>query len=60
MAATKQTTIRFSPVHRRQLKLLADKLQINEANVIRLAVTRLAEQEGILQTGKKVSEAQAR
>jgi hypothetical protein len=53
MAATKQMTIRFSTVHRRQLKLLAEKLQINEANVVRLALTRLAEQEGILQTGKK-------
>jgi hypothetical protein len=53
MAATKQTTIRFSPVHRRQLRLLAEKLQINEANVIRLALSRLAEQEGVLQSGKK-------
>lgn len=53
MAETAQTTLRFSPIHKRQLKQLADKLQIKQADVIRLAITRLAEQEGILQSAKK-------
>lgn len=55
MAATKQTTIRLSSVQRSQLKRLAAKLQIDQANVMRLAITRLAEQEGILLTGKRTS-----
>ena len=55
MAATKQTTYRLSPIQRRQLRLLAHKLQINETNVIRLAIARLAEQEGIAPHGKQKS-----
>jgi predicted DNA-binding protein len=55
MAPTKQTTIRLSTVQRSQLKRLAEKLQIDQANVIRLAITRLAEQEGIILIGKRTS-----
>ena len=46
----KQTSLRLSSVHRSQLAKLAQKLQIDQANVIRLAITRLAEAEGVLQT----------
>lgn len=35
--------------------MLAQKLQINETNVMRLAIARLAEQEGILAQGKRQS-----
>jgi predicted DNA-binding protein len=45
----KQTSLRLSSIHRNQLAKLAKKLQIDQANVIRLAITRLAEAEGILQ-----------
>lgn len=47
MPATKQITIRLSTIQRGQLKKLADKLGIDQSNVIRLAIARLAEQEGI-------------
>ena len=42
-----QTSLRLSAIQRAQLKKLAVNLQIDQANVIRLAITRLAEQEGI-------------
>jgi hypothetical protein len=48
------TTLRLSSIQRSQLKRLSDKLQIDQANVMRLALTRLAEQEGIIQ-GKRPS-----
>ena len=48
MATTKQMTIRLSQIQRGQLKRLSDKLQVDQANVIRLAITRLAEQENVL------------
>ncbi len=47
MAVMKATTLRLSSVQRAQLAKLAKKLQIDQANVIRLAIARLAEQEGI-------------
>ncbi len=55
MAPTKQMTLRLSNIQRSQLKRLAEKLQIDQANVLRLALTRLAEQEGILLTEKRQS-----
>jgi predicted DNA-binding protein len=52
----KQTSLRLSSVHKTQLAKLSQKLQIDQANVIRLAITRLAEAEGILQQpGKRDS-----
>jgi hypothetical protein len=48
MALPKQRTLRLSQAQIDQLKRLSDKLQIDQANVIRLAITRLAEQEGVL------------
>ena len=48
MAITRKTSVRLSPIQRNQLKRLAEKLQIDQANVMRLAITRLAEQEGII------------
>ena len=47
MPATKQTTIRLSPTQRAQLKKLAEKLGVDQTNVIRVAIARLAEQEGV-------------
>jgi antitoxin component of RelBE/YafQ-DinJ toxin-antitoxin module len=47
MATMKSTNLRLSAVQRTHLKKLAAKLGIDQANVIRLAITRLAEQEGI-------------
>jgi hypothetical protein len=47
MAPTKQMTLRINATQRIQLKLLQEKLQIDQANVIRLAISRLAEQEGV-------------
>ena len=51
MAAMKMTTLRLSSVQIAQLAKLALKLQIDRANVIRLAISRLAEQEGITRAG---------
>lgn len=42
-------TLRLSSIQQAQLSKIAQKLQIDKANVIRLAITRLAEQEGIIQ-----------
>ena len=53
MAPMKQISLRLSSVQRNVLSQLSDKLQIDQANVIRLAITRLAEQEGITLTGKR-------
>jgi predicted transcriptional regulator len=47
MAPMKRMTIRLSTSQRAQLKRLAQKLQIAESTVLRLAITRLAEQEGV-------------
>jgi predicted transcriptional regulator len=52
MPPMKQTTLRLSSTQIRQLEKLADKLQIDKANVIRLAITRLAEQEGLSRSPK--------
>lgn len=49
MPVTKKTTVRLSSIQLGQLARLAAKLQIDQANVIRLAITRLAESEGLLQ-----------
>jgi predicted transcriptional regulator len=40
-------TVRLSPKQDRQLRRLSEKLNLDNANVIRLALTRLAEAEGI-------------
>jgi len=47
MAPMKATVIRLSSVQRAQLTRLAAKLGINRTNVIRLAIARMAEQEGL-------------
>jgi len=52
MPAMKQITLRLSASQLRQLDRLADKLQIDKANVIRLAITRLAESESIPRTSR--------
>lgn len=41
------TSFRLSPVQLRTLDKLAKKLGISRANVVRLAITRLAEIEGV-------------
>jgi hypothetical protein len=53
MAPTTQLTIRLSPTQRGQLKRLNEKLGIKQAEIIRLAVARLAEAEGVLYASKK-------
>ena len=52
MAAMKQTTLRPGTIQNRPLEQLAEKLQIDRANVIRLAIARLAEQEGVSRNQK--------
>lgn len=42
------TTVRLSPAQRRTLERLSHKLGLDQTNVIRLAITRLAESEGML------------
>ena len=44
----KQTSLRLSATQQAQLAKLSRKLQIDKANVIRLAISRLAESEGIV------------
>jgi len=44
-------TVRLSATQRNWLKRLEDKLQLEQVNVIRLDITRLAEEEGV--TGQK-------
>lgn len=46
-------TIRLSATQRMQLTKLARKLQIDPSNVIRLAIARLAESEGITHSEHK-------
>lgn len=53
MASMKQSTIRLSATQRAQLRKLAEKLGIDQANVIRLAISRLAEQEGITRVNSR-------
>ena len=48
MSTMRQMSLRLSAIQRLQLQRLSQKLQIDKANVIRLAITRLAEQEGII------------
>lgn len=47
MAPMTPTTLRLSSVQREMLKRLSVKLQIDQANVVRLAISRLFEQEGL-------------
>lgn len=47
MPKMKQIAVRFSAAQLRTMEQLAKKLQIDRANVIRLAVAKLAESEGI-------------
>jgi hypothetical protein len=46
-------TVRLSSIQKTQLAKLSEKLQIDQVNVIRLAIARLAEEEGIVQPRKK-------
>lgn len=43
----RQISLRLSSTTEYQLEKLSEKLQINQANVIRQAIAKLAEQEGI-------------
>lgn len=52
MPATPQITLRLTPTQKAQLNRLALKLGIDRSNVIRLAIARLAESEGIA-TGRQ-------
>jgi predicted transcriptional regulator len=45
-------TIRLSKIQRLHLEKLAAKFQIDQSNVIRIAIARLAEQEGIVNPEK--------
>jgi hypothetical protein len=47
MAPMKTTTLRLSSVQCEMIEKLAQKLQISQADVMRIALSRLAEQEGI-------------
>ncbi len=40
--------LRLSPAQNRTVERLTQKLQINKTSVIRLAITRLAEAEGLM------------
>jgi len=55
MAETPKVTLRLSALQRRMLQRLARKLQIDQSNVIRLAISRLAEAEGLLHDEKRGS-----
>lgn len=48
MAPSKPIQIRLTPVQWRILRKLSDRLGLDHSNVVRLAITRLAEQEHIL------------
>jgi predicted transcriptional regulator len=50
MPKMKQIAIRLSSTQLRALEQLAKKLQIDRANVIRLAISKLSESEGISTT----------
>jgi hypothetical protein len=53
MVQMKQMTFRLSAIQRAQLVKLAEKLQIDQANVVRLAVAQLADREGIVISKRK-------
>jgi predicted transcriptional regulator len=55
MGQMKAMTLRISTAQIGQLKRIAEKLQIDQTNVIRLAITRLAEQEGVALSSKRQS-----
>ncbi len=52
MATDRKTTLRLSTVQLVQLTKLSKKLGIKRAEVIRFAIARLAEQEGITRPEK--------
>jgi len=52
MSPMERLTIRLSVVQIKQLELLSAKLQVDLVNVVRLAITRLAEREGIVVSTK--------
>lgn len=43
-----RVSLRLSKMQREQVRALAERLQLDETNVIRLAVTRLAQLEGVI------------
>jgi len=53
MPTLAQMTLRLSAAQRKVLQRLSRKLQIDQTNVIRLAITRLAEAEGVLPDERK-------
>lgn len=53
MPRAQRMTILLSKIQKDQLARLAAKLQIDQSNVMRLALTRLAEAEGVLQPAKR-------
>lgn len=48
-------TLRFTPAQNRTLQQLSAKLGIDKTNIIRLAVARLAESEGIFNKPERKS-----
>jgi predicted transcriptional regulator len=52
MPGMKKMTVRLSPSLLTRVEKLSEKLQVDKSDVIRIAITRLAEAEGIGQ-GKK-------
>lgn len=53
MSETAKMSLRLSPAQRKILQRLSRKLQIDQTNVIRLAISRLAEAEGLLPEDRK-------
>lgn len=53
MAQMKQVSLNLSKVQLAHLAKLSARLQMDRSNVIRLAITRLAEQEGLLAAPQK-------
>jgi hypothetical protein len=53
MATTAKMSLRLSPAQRKTLQRLSRKLLIDQTNVIRLAISRLAEAEGVLLDDRK-------
>lgn len=49
MAKAYVLTLRLSPAQRTQLARLSSKLGVDKTNLIRLAIARLAEAEGVLE-----------
>jgi len=47
MGKMERTNVRFTKIQQDWLEKLSEKLQLDKANIVRLAITRLAEEEGV-------------